>query len=134
MLNFNLVSDIKALTRNMKELKQSRRLLKQSRERLEQDALERQIKHANKMFDIEREHELRMQMYDEQAAVQEQLQQSKMKVFNDAEAARESLSQEIDVVLLKLHDKNVEDKEAVLLELMSLNNEMHDITMAALKY
>ena len=132
MLSFNVTSEVKTLVRSIKGLKKSRESLKQAIVRLDQDAIEHDIQHSQRMMDIEREHELRMKMYDEQAAAQTTLQESKMKVFDDAEVARESLSKEIDMVLLKLHDKNVVDKESVLLELHRLNNEMHEVAMTAL--
>lgn len=133
MLSFNVTSEVKTLVRSIKGLKKSRESLKQAIVRLDQDAIEHDIQHSQRMMDIEREHELRMKMYDEQAAAQTTLQESKMKVFDDAEVARESLSKEIDMVLLKLHDKNVVDKESVLLELHRLNNEMHEVAMKALR-
>lgn len=133
MSNFNVLSEIKTLVNSIKGLKKSRETLKQSLDSLEQNALEREIKHRSKMMDIEVEHELRMQMYDEQALAQTALQESKMKVFNDAEAAREVMSSRIDTLMIQLKDKNVIDKEAVLLELHKVNNEMHEIAMKALR-
>lgn len=132
MSNFNIVSDIKITIRSLKELNNSRRALKESRNNLEKDALERELKHRQRMFEVEREHERRMKMYDEQAAAQTALQAAKMKVFDDAEAAREVMSSRIDTLMLKLHDSNVVDKEAVLLELNKVNNDMHELAMAAL--
>lgn len=44
-----------------------------------------------------------------------------------------AMSLRIDELLLKLHDSNVVDKEAVLLELHKVNNEMHEIAMKALR-
>ena len=132
MSNFNIVSDIKITIRSLKELNNSRRALKESRNNLEKDALERELKHRQRMFEVEREHERRMKLFDDEAAAQQKLQAAKMKVFDDAEVARECLSKEIDEVLLKLRDKNIPDKESVLLELHDLNNKMHELAMAAL--
>ena len=132
MLSFNVISEVKTLVSSIKGLKKSRESFKKTIATSDQEALERDIQHRQRMMDIEREHELRMKMQFEQAAAQTALQESKMKAFDEAEVARQSLSNEIDELLLKLKDPNVLDKEAVLLELHSLNNQMHEVVMAAL--
>ena len=127
-----LAIDINNTVISIMKLKAARSSLRESRNNLEQDALERRVQHRQRMFEVEREHERRMKLFDDEAAAQQKLQAAKMKVFDDAEAAREVMSSRIDTLMLKLHDSNVVDKEAVLLELHKVNNDMHELAMAAL--